>query len=70
MRLVRTVLTESILFVMQRAFEGSNVLALANKITKDPVPDIPSKYPKEMFSIICELLQKDPERRPSPRQIL
>jgi len=31
---------------LQRAFEGNNVLVLANRITKDPVPKIPVKYPK------------------------
>lgn len=43
------------------------MLALANKITKDPVPPIPKKYPGKMLELIKNLLSKDPEKRPSPK---
>ena len=52
---------------MQHAFEGSNVLSLANKITHDPVAHIPNQYSKELFALIELLLNKDPAKRPTVR---
>lgn len=46
------------------------MLALANKITHDPVPEISNKYPKQMHQLICVLLEKDPSKRPAPRDII
>jgi serine/threonine protein kinase len=56
--------------VRQHAFEGSNVLSLANKITNDPVQAIPPQYSKDLFALIELLLRKDPAKRPSIREIL
>ena len=53
--------------VVQHAFEGSNVLSLANKITHDPVAPIPNQYSKELFALIEILLSKDPVKRPTVR---
>jgi serine/threonine protein kinase len=67
---IRTVRSACTARLIQHAFEGSNVLSLANKITNDPVPDIPSKYSPKMHELIEWLLAKDPEQRPSSKQIL
>jgi serine/threonine protein kinase len=58
---------EGIFHLMQHAFEGSNVLSLANKITHDPVAPIPNQYSKELFALIELLLNKDPAKRPTVR---
>jgi serine/threonine protein kinase len=62
--------SKGITFNIQHAFEGSNVLSLANKITHDPVQPIPAQYSKNLFGLIQLLLQKDPAKRPSIREIL
>ena len=52
---------------IQHAFEGSNVLSLANKITHDQVAPIPHQYSKELYALIELLLRKDPAKRPTIR---
>ena len=58
---------EGVFEAIQHAFEGSNVLSLANKITHDPVVPIPHQYSKDMFALIELLLRKDPAKRPTVR---
>ena len=55
---------------MQHAFEGNNVLSLANKITHDPVQPIPKHFSPELFQLINHMLEKDPAKRPTASQIL
>jgi len=44
-------------------------LKLSNKIIKDPHPPIPSIYSKELKDLVDLLLQKDPQDRPSIKDI-
>lgn len=52
MRIVLIIHAESKHQFTKHAFEGNNVLSLANKITNDAIQPIPSQYSKELFSLI------------------
>jgi NIMA (never in mitosis gene a)-related kinase len=55
----------------KRPFEGSDLGALIQKITKGPLPEMPAEYPDErMRSLLKELLYRDPMIRPPAAEIL
>eukprot|EP00451_Oxyrrhis_marina_P040969 CAMPEP_0204392830 /NCGR_PEP_ID=MMETSP0469-20131031/61978_1 /ASSEMBLY_ACC=CAM_ASM_000384 /TAXON_ID=2969 /ORGANISM="Oxyrrhis marina" /LENGTH=540 /DNA_ID=CAMNT_0051386851 /DNA_START=40 /DNA_END=1662 /DNA_ORIENTATION=+ len=51
-------------------FDGPNIKALVNKITRDPAPVIPSRYSSELIQLGKDLLQKDHRQRPTADAIL
>lgn len=56
---------------MKHAFTADNLLGLVFKIVSDEPEPIDSKrYSIELQGLITWLLQKDPEKRPSVREIL
>lgn len=67
MRFVRIGHSQSTPLFKKHAFEGNNVLSLANKITHNEVPSIPNHYSAQLFQLIKMLLQKDPTDRPTTR---
>lgn len=46
------------------------MLGLVFKIVSQDVPPVPDRYSADVRQLVADLLVKDPERRPSARQIL
>ena len=55
---------------MKHAFTADNLLGLVFKIVSDTWEPIGDRYSKEMSTLIEMLLEKDPNKRPSVREIL
>ena len=55
---------------LQKTFEGSNLPALVNKIMSGQFAPIRGPYSSEFKQIVRDLLQKDPEFRPTASDIL
>eukprot|EP01137_Pigoraptor_chileana_P022953 Opistho-2@7175 len=55
---------------LQRTFEGTNLPALVNKIIKGTFAPVKDSYSEEFRQLVNELLQRDPEVRPSADEIL
>uniref|UniRef100_A0A914WAL0 non-specific serine/threonine protein kinase n=1 Tax=Plectus sambesii TaxID=2011161 RepID=A0A914WAL0_9BILA len=55
---------------LQKTFEGSNLPALVNKIMKGQYDQVRGNYSAEFKILIRDILRKEPELRPSARQIL
>lgn len=59
------------LCTLKHPFSADNLLGLVFKIVQEKHEPISNgKYSNELLELIDELLQKDPEKRPSVRQIL
>lgn len=59
------------LCTLKHAFQADNLLGLVFKIVSDKFEPIDSKlYSKDMQNLIERLLEKDPIKRPSVREIL
>jgi len=55
---------------LKKPFEAENLLSLVFKIVQEKHPPIPSSYSKELSDLIDMLLEKDPTKRPTIREIL
>ena len=51
-------------------FEGNSIQELYRKINKGVIAKIPSRYSKELYSMIKICLTKDPKKRPSVGELL
>lgn len=49
---------------------ADNLLGLVFKIVQEKPEPIPDRYSKELGELIEKLLEKDPTKRPSVREIL
>lgn len=58
------------LCTLEHPFTADNLLGLVFKIVSDQHKPIPDRYSKELGDLIERLLQKDPQKRPSVREIL
>lgn len=58
------------LCTLKHAFTADNLLGLVFKIVSDNFEPIPNTYSKDLQILLERLLEKDPERRPSVREIL
>ena len=54
----------------QKTFDGSNLPALVNKIMKGQFAPIKSSYSQSFRVLIRDMLQRDPQYRPSAHEIL
>ncbi|XP_048580556.1 uncharacterized protein LOC5518663 isoform X2 [Nematostella vectensis] len=54
----------------QKTFEGSNLPALVNKIMKGQFAPIRGNYSAEFRTLVRDILQNDPEKRPSVSELL
>lgn len=55
---------------LKHAFDGKDYLGLVNNILKGQVPPVPTHYSQHIRDILRAMLQKEPEKRPSVRQVL
>ncbi|XP_023209430.1 uncharacterized protein LOC111612447 [Centruroides sculpturatus] len=55
---------------LQKTFEGSNLPALVNKIVKGQFAPVRGNYSLGFKKLIQELLQRDPEYRPTAKELL
>ena len=55
---------------LQKTFEGSNLPALVNKIMKGQFAPIRGNYTPLFKQLVRDLLQRDPEFRPSATELL
>lgn len=51
-------------------FDAPNIGALVTRITQGQTPTIPSRYSAELHRLCSDILQRDPERRPSSKDLL
>eukprot|EP00745_Piridium_sociabile_P034730 TRINITY_DN59970_c0_g1_i1.p1 TRINITY_DN59970_c0_g1~~TRINITY_DN59970_c0_g1_i1.p1 ORF type:complete len:393 (-),score=55.57 TRINITY_DN59970_c0_g1_i1:158-1168(-) len=51
-------------------FEASNLKALVDKITKGPPPQLPAHFSPALKTLVAELLERDPKKRPNTAQLL
>ncbi|KAK7492848.1 hypothetical protein BaRGS_00015986, partial [Batillaria attramentaria] len=55
---------------LQKTFEGSNLPALVNKIMKGQFAPVKENYSTEFRDLVCDMLQRDPDLRPSANDIM
>jgi NIMA (never in mitosis gene a)-related kinase len=55
---------------MRTPFTAEDIKSLATKVKYNPVPDIPGNYSSVMRNLVRSMLNKDPQMRPSMKQIL
>jgi NIMA (never in mitosis gene a)-related kinase len=55
---------------MRTPFTAEDIKSLATKVKYNPVPDIPGNYSSLMRNLVRSMLNKDPQMRPSMKQIL
>ena len=55
---------------LQKTFEGSNLPALVNKIMRGQFAPIRGDYTPQFKQLVRDLLQKDPEFRPTASEVL
>jgi serine/threonine protein kinase len=58
------------MMTLRRPFEGTNQLAIANKICLAPPKALPKNYSMALRKLVLSLLHKQPEKRPSVRQVM
>ena len=58
------------LCTLKHAFTADNLLGLVFKLVSDKHEPIPSNYSDDLRGLIDKLLEKDPTKRPSVREIL
>ncbi|XP_018412817.1 PREDICTED: uncharacterized protein LOC108787703 [Nanorana parkeri] len=58
------------LCTFRRAFDCPRWVKLVSMIVNDPCPNLPSRYSAELNDILQRMLSKDPELRPSAKDIL
>jgi len=58
------------MLTLRHAFDANSMKGLVLKILKGTYPPIPSVYSEDVRSLVQDLLTKDPNKRPSIRQIL
>ncbi len=58
------------MLTLRHAFDANSMKGLVFKILKGSYPPIPSVYSEDVKNLVAELLTKDPNKRPSIRQIL
>jgi NIMA (never in mitosis gene a)-related kinase len=58
------------LCTLRHAFTADNLLGLVFKIVSDQFVPIPDTYSKDLQVLLERLLEKDPDQRPSVREIL
>lgn len=51
-------------------FDAPNIPGLVQKIIKAPVPPVPATYSAFLRELVGQMLTRNPERRPSPEEIL
>jgi len=51
-------------------FDGPNMISLVNQICTSVVPDLPSEYSNQMHQLCKQMLEKNPEDRPSAGGVL
>lgn len=51
-------------------FDAPNIPGLVKKIVSAPVPPVPSTYSPFIRDLVNEMLNRNPDRRPSPEEIL
>ncbi|GCB70640.1 hypothetical protein scyTo_0001334 [Scyliorhinus torazame] len=54
----------------QRTFEGTNLPAVVNKIMKGQFAPIANNYSTEFKALVMDMLQKEPQYRPSAHELL
>ncbi|KAG1706199.1 Serine/threonine-protein kinase Nek9 [Nymphon striatum] len=55
---------------LQKTFEGTNLPALVNKIMKGQFAPVKGNYSPHFKKLVRDLLQKDPEFRPTSRELM
>merc|ERR1719428_1515045 len=51
-------------------FDAPNIRALVSKITREPMPVVPSRYSPELQRLCRDLMQRDEKRRPTAAGVL
>ena len=51
-------------------FDAPNIPGLVQKIIKAPVPTLPASYSPFLRELVGQMLCRNPEKRPSPEEIL
>lgn len=51
-------------------FDARNHLALAEKILAGDIDRVPDRYSEDLQNIICQMLDKDPTKRPSVEELI
>eukprot|EP00727_Mastigamoeba_balamuthi_P001076 m51a1_g10966 putative serine threonine-protein kinase nek4 (705) ;mRNA; r:247239-250096 len=55
---------------LKHAFEGRDYMSLVNNILRGQAPPVPATYSPELRSLLHEMLQKIPSKRPSAKEVL
>jgi len=55
---------------LQVPFDATNITGLVQKIVKGPIPTVPSRYSDFLRRLVAEMLNRNPDRRPSTDDIL
>ncbi|XP_072021077.1 LOW QUALITY PROTEIN: uncharacterized protein [Amphiura filiformis] len=55
---------------LQKTFEGTNLPALVNKIMKGQFTPVKGNYSQEFKTLVQDMLQREPEYRPSAKELL
>jgi len=58
------------LATLEYPFNGDNILLLAKKISTEEPKEISGRYSSDLAKLIKWMLRKDPEQRPTIRQVL
>jgi len=51
-------------------FDAPNIPGLVQKIIRAPIPSLPSTYSPFIRDLLAEMLERNPDRRPSPEELL
>jgi len=57
------------MLTLKTPFHHENILGLMNKVKNDSFDPLPERTPPELQELVSELLEKDPDKRPSIFQI-
>ncbi|NXT49057.1 NEK11 kinase, partial [Pluvianellus socialis] len=55
---------------MNHAFTGHNFLSVVLKIVEGDTPSLPDRYPSQLNTVLCSMLNKNPSLRPAAAAIL
>ncbi|KGL88799.1 Serine/threonine-protein kinase Nek11, partial [Charadrius vociferus] len=55
---------------MNHAFTGHNFLSVVLKIVEGDTPSLPDRYPSQLNTVLCSMLNKNPSLRPAAAEIL
>lgn len=58
------------LMTNQHAFTGKSRDELFNNILSGKMPEMPKQYSKDLIDLLCKMLQSDPTKRPTCKEIL